>query len=66
MDLNYRHILNKRMSNSIDKSFYLDALEMALICHKPEIIGSDSGCQFPSPDFVARLQGKGLHINWSA
>jgi putative transposase len=66
MDLNSRHVLSWKLSNSLDTEFCLEALEMALSSgRRPEIFHSDQGCQFTSGNFVARLQAKEIKIRWS-
>ena len=59
VDLFSRHILNWKLSNSLDTEFCLDTPEMALEGgRKPEISHSDQGSQFTSADFVARLEAE--------
>jgi putative transposase len=66
MDLNSRHVLSWKLSNSLDTEFCLEALEMALNSgRRPQIFHSDQGCQFTSTDFVGRLQAEGIKISWS-
>ena len=66
MDLFSRHVLSRKLSNSLDTEFYLDALEMALEGgRKPTIFHTDQDCQFTSTDFVARLQEDDIKISWS-
>jgi putative transposase len=66
VDLFSRHVLSWKLSNSLDREFCLEALEMALEGgHKPEIFHSDQGCQFTSADFVSRLQTEKIRISWS-
>jgi putative transposase len=46
MDLHSRHVLSWKLSNSLDREFCLEALEMALSSgRRPEIFHSDQGCQ---------------------
>ncbi len=55
-----------KLSNSFDAAFRLEALETALSSGcKPQIFHSDQGCQFTSPEFVARLQAEKINISWS-
>jgi len=64
MDLQSRHVLSWRLSNSHETKFCLKALEMALSSGpKPQIVHSDQGCQFTSPIFVRRLQAKEIKIS---
>jgi putative transposase len=46
MDLQSRHVLSWKLSNSLDTELCLDALEMALSGgRRAEIFHSDQGCQ---------------------
>jgi putative transposase len=56
MDWYSRKILSWRISNTMDTSFCIEALEEALSKHgKPEIFNSDQGCQFTSKEFTEIL-----------
>ena len=55
MDWYSRYILSWRLSNSLDTSFCLEALDAALADARPEIFNSDQGCQFTSLAFTSRL-----------
>lgn len=59
-----RYVLSWRLSNSLDSSFCLEALEEALRQGRPEIFNSDQGTQFTSQEFVARLQSQSIQISW--
>ena len=64
MDLYSRRILAWRLSNSLDTSFCVDALEEALYRHgKPEIFNSDQGSQFTSEQFTSVLKTNGIRIS---
>jgi len=66
MDLHSRHVLDWKLSNSLDTEFCLEALEMAHSSgRRPQIFHSDQGCQFTSTDFVARLGAEEIRISWS-
>jgi putative transposase len=59
-----RAILSYRISNSMDKSFCIEALDEALTLYgTPEIFNSDQGCQFTSKDFTQVLESKGIQIS---
>jgi putative transposase len=46
MDLNSRHVLSWKLSNSRDTEFCLEALEMSLNSgRRPQIVHSEQGCQ---------------------
>ena len=56
MDWYSRKILSWRVSNTMDTSFCIEALEEALTKHgKPEIFNSDQGSQFTSKEFTEIL-----------
>lgn len=64
MDLFSRRILSWRLSNSLDTSFCIDALEEALYRHgKPEIFNSDQGSQFTSEGFTKVLKTNEIEIS---
>jgi putative transposase len=64
MDWASRAVLSWRLSNTMDASFCVDALEEALVCFgKPEIFNSDQGSQFTSAAFTGVLQRAGVQIS---
>lgn len=64
MDLYSRRILSWRLSNSLDSSFCVDALEEALYKHgKPEVFNSDQGSQFTSEAFTEVLKANDIRIS---
>ena len=59
-----RAVLAWRLSNSMDVSFCLDALDEALARFgKPEIFNTDQGSQFTSTAFTGRLEAAGIRIS---
>ena len=59
-----RAVLAWRLSNSMDVSFCLDALDEALARFgKPEIFNTDQGSQFTSAGFTGRLEAAGIRIS---
>ena len=58
-----RYVLSWQLSNSLDRSFCLEALDAALTTARPEIFNSDQGCQFTSRDFTARLESADVSIS---
>ena len=58
-----RYVLSWRLSNSLDASFCIEALEEALEKGCPDIFNSDQGSQFTSDDFTGILRGKGVAIS---
>lgn len=59
-----RKVLAHRLSNTLDASFCVEALEEAIAVHgKPEIFNTDQGAQFTSDDFVGVLKSHEIQIS---
>jgi putative transposase len=60
-----RHVLSWCLSNSLDSSFCIEALEDALATSgcQPEIFNTDQGVQFTSRNFVGVLKSRGIAIS---
>ena len=63
LDWYSRYVLSWRLSNTLEGSFCLEALEEALAGGRPEIFNSDQGAQFTSAAFTSRLQAEGIAIS---
>jgi putative transposase len=64
MDWASRAVLAWRLSNTIDVSFCLDALQEALARFgRPEIFNTDQGSQFTSAAFTGALTAAGIRIS---
>jgi putative transposase len=64
MDWASRAVLSWRLSNTMDVSFCVSALEEALARFgKPEIFNSDQGSQFTSAAFTGTLEKAGIQIS---
>jgi len=64
MDWHTRAVLSWRLSNTIDSSFCVEALEEALSRYgKPEIFNTDQGRQFTSEEFTDTLSAAGVRIS---
>ena len=63
MDWHSRYVLAWELSNSLESSFCVAALERALLVAEPEIFNSDQGAQFTSPVFTARLKARRINIS---
>ena len=64
MDWYSRKILSWRLSNSLDVSVCVDALEEAI--HRfgvPEIVNTDQGSQYTSEDFTEALKSNNIQIS---
>jgi putative transposase len=64
MDWYSRKVLSWRISNTLDVSFCIEALQEAIANYgTPEIFNSDQGSQFTSIGFTACLKGVGVKIS---
>ncbi len=64
MDWATRRVLSWRLSNTLDASFCVEALEDALSRFgQPEIFNTDQGVQFTGATFTGRLQEAGIRIS---
>jgi len=64
MDWATRHVLAWRLSNTMDASFCVEALNEALARYgKPEIFNTDQGSQFTSVDFTGVLKAAEIAIS---
>lgn len=58
-----RYVLSWRLSNTLESSFCVEALEMALETKQPEIFNTDQGTQFTSEDFTGILKDRNIAIS---
>lgn len=63
MDWFSRYVLAWRLSNSLDSTFCIEALEEALVGGQPEIFNTDQGVQFTSMAFTSCLASRGVAIS---
>ncbi len=63
MDWFSRKVLSWRLSNTLDGSFCIAALEDALAIGKPEVFNTDQGSQFTSEAFTGKLVERGVAIS---
>jgi putative transposase len=64
MDWCSRRVLAWRLSNTLDTSFCVEALDDALALYgPPEIMNTDQGCQFTSLEFTETLKAAGVRIS---
>ena len=64
MDWYSRRVLSWRLSNTLDTSFCVEALEEAFERFgQPEIFNTDQGSQFTSEDFTTPLRDRGIAIS---
>jgi len=64
IDWHSRLVLSWRLSNTMDKTFCVDALQEALDRYgKPEIFNTDQGVQFTCESFITTLESQGIRIS---
>ncbi len=63
LDWYSRYVLAWRLSNTMDGSVCLEALDESLAVARPEIINSDQGSQFTAAVFTGRLEKCGVAIS---
>jgi putative transposase len=63
MDWYSRYVLSWRLSNTLEGTFCVEALEEALARARPEIFNTDQGSQFTASSFTGRLEAAGVAIS---
>lgn len=63
MDWHSRFVLAWELSNTMEVTFCLEALQKALMLGTPQIFNSDQGSQFTSNAFTSSLSGHGIQIS---
>ena len=64
MDWFSRRVLSWKLSNTLETSFCLEALEEALSRFgQPKIINTDQGAQFTARDFTEAVLGRGIKLS---
>jgi putative transposase len=63
MDWYSRYVLSWKLSNHLEGSFCLEALDEALAHGKPEVFNTDQGSQFTSAVFVNRLLDRAVAVS---
>jgi len=58
-----RYVISWELSNTLDNSFCISALNKALKYSKPDIFNSDQGSQFTSKDFTKILKENNIRIS---
>jgi putative transposase len=58
-----RYVLSWRLSNTLDDSFCVEALEEALRKGRPDIFNTDQGAQFTGAAFTGLLERHGVRIS---
>lgn len=65
IDLYSRFVLSWQLSNSLESSFCIEALEEALKFGKPKILNSDQGVQYTSREYINMLNINEIQISMS-
>ena len=63
IDVYSRRIMGWRLSNSMSRTFCLEALEDALAQGVADIVNSDQGAQFTAKDWVSALEDCGIRVS---
>jgi putative transposase len=63
IDWHSRYVLSWELSNTMDMTFCLSALEKALAQNTPKIFNTDQGSQFTSMVYTGRLEEKGIMVS---
>ena len=63
IDWHSRYVLSWKISNSLEQSFCIEALEEALEKGKPEIFNTDQGSQFTSERYTELLKKEEIQIS---
>ena len=63
IDWHSRFVLSWELSNSLESTFCITALESALRVGQPEIFNTDQGSQFTSSTFTSRLEAERIAIS---
>ena len=64
MDWTSRKVLSWRLSNTLDTSFCIDAVEEAIALYgTPQLFNTEQGSQFTSDDFTDMLKERGIKIS---
>jgi len=63
MDVYSRYVLSWRLSNTLDASFCVEALQETLRKGRPDIFNTDQGAQFTGGAFTGLLEQHGIRIS---
>jgi putative transposase len=58
-----RYVLSRRLSNTQDGRFCLEALDEAMALGRPEIFNTDQGSQFTAQEYTGRLEEAGIAVS---
>lgn len=63
MDWYSRFVIVWQLSNTLDDTFCMDTLRVAIQQGKPDIFNTDQGSQFTANVYVAELEGAGVQVS---
>ena len=63
IDWHSRYVLSWELSNTMDTTFYIDALKTALDVSTPKVFNTDQGAQFTSLSFTKILLYEGINLS---
>ncbi len=63
MDWHSRFVLSWELSNTMEVSFCIEALDAALLIASPEIFNTDQGAQFTARSFRENLESRSIRIS---
>ncbi len=63
LDWHSRFVLSWELSNTLEVSFCVEALDAALLMARPEIFNTDQGSQFTSRAFREKLESHAIQIS---
>lgn len=63
MDWYSRYVISWELNLALEKSFVLEAVKIALALSRPQIMNSDQGSQFTSPQYIEILKNAGVQIS---
>jgi putative transposase len=63
IDWHSRYVVSWRLSNTMEASFCVEALNEALSKGRPDVFNTDQGSQFTSSEFLAPLIERGISIS---
>jgi putative transposase len=63
LDWYARYVVAWELDQSLELGFVLEAVEQALAVGRPTLWNSDQGSHFTSPQYLARLEARGIQIS---
>ena len=63
LDWYSRYVVDWQLDQSLEIGFVIDTVKRALLVNKPEIINSDQGSHFTSPQYIELLKDQNIRIS---